>query len=214
MAKLHASTYGDALDAFVKAKRECRRHGVGQARSDHDAKTLIASSCFCPKLFPELVLAQRDNKTLRVKWQRPDGSSASPGASTPARGSKRKGTWSQQKGKRGAAFAKDGTPNYIRSPASQPTREHPGVGGVAGKEKGDTGVRPLGAVEAKLPRLVLMPPSSKLEDSPVGGRLSLFQDRWDFFPLGTLGGIHGLEWKWLNTPIASQMGFSSRERRS
>ena len=91
---------------------------------------------------------------------------------------------------------------------------HPSVGGVAGKEKGDTGVRPLGAVEAKLPRLVLMPPSSKLEDSPVGGRLSLFQDRWDFFPLGTLGGIHGLEWKWLNTPIASQMGFSSRERRS
>ena len=142
MAKLHASEYGDALDAFVKAKRECRRHVVGRAKNDHDAKSLIASSCFCSRLFPEdkvkeiLDLAQRDNKTLRVKWQMPEGSSASPGASTPSRGSKRKGNWSQLKGKRGAAFTKGGTPNYIRSPASQPGRESPQSGRGRGKGRG------------------------------------------------------------------------------
>ena len=36
MAKLHATTFGEALEAFIKARRDCRRHVVGSARNDHD----------------------------------------------------------------------------------------------------------------------------------------------------------------------------------
>ena len=76
----------------------------------------------------------------------------------------------------------------------------PSRGGVAGKEGGETRARLLAGVGAKHPVPVLMPQISRVEDSPVGGRLSLFQDRWKFSPWAHSVVSNGLGWKWLNTP--------------
>ena len=43
-------------------------------------------------------------------------------------------------------------------------------------------------------------PSSKFEDSPVGGRLSHFQDHWKFSPWAHSVVSKGLGWKWLKSP--------------
>ena len=135
-SKLSSQFVGEALEAWIKAKRACRQHVVDKAAVLQEPKSLVESSPFCASLFPiekvEEVLrnALRDGKTLFNRW----AVSSTSTANTSSFFGKRK------KGKQGrgnpAQRARGAAPSHVQSPATVPHREEANQPSRRGRGRG------------------------------------------------------------------------------